>query len=248
MRYHHDDVEYKNEDSSIECLDSPVIKDNPFNFSIQNELKETNEFRLEDLNEEEKQSLKKVLFEFRDIQYRESDNLTFTSTIKHVIQTRNENPVYKKPYKYPQAYDQEVDTQIKDMIKQGIIRKSKSPYCSPIWIVPKKSDASGIKKFRIVIDYRSLNEVTIDDKYPIPIMDDILDKLGKCQYFTTIDLVKGFHQIQMDKNSIPKTAFSTALRVYSNAVWFEECACYISEVHEQSLRGFGLQGLFSLHG
>ncbi|XP_044572124.1 uncharacterized protein LOC123257372, partial [Drosophila ananassae] len=68
---------------------------------------------------------------------------------------------------------------------------------------------SGKKKFRIVIDYRSLNEITIDDKYPIPVMDEILDKLGKCQYFTTIDLAKGFHQIQMDENSISKTAFST---------------------------------------
>jgi len=50
---------------------------------------------------------------------------------------------YKRNYKYPQAHDEEVETQIKEMIKLGIIQKSKSPYCSPIWIVPKKSDASG---------------------------------------------------------------------------------------------------------
>lgn len=97
---------------------------------------------------------------------------------------------------------------MKEIIEQGIIRKSNSPYCSPIWIVPKKSDASGKAKFRIVIDYRKLNEITVD-KYPIPVMDEILDKLGRSQYFTTIDLVKGFHQIQMDENSIQKTAFST---------------------------------------
>jgi len=84
------------------------------------------------------------------------------------------------------------------MIEQVIIRKSKSPYCSPIWIVPKKSDASGKSKFRLVVDYRNLNEITVNNKFPIPRMDGILDKLGRCLYFTTIDLPKGFHQIQME--------------------------------------------------
>lgn len=192
-----------------DCANPPLTEDRPFNFAIEDELKECNEFRLEHLNREEVEKLKKVLHEFRDIQYREGENLTFTSTIKHSIQTKHEDPLYKRPYKYPQAYDQEVNKQINEMIEQGIIKKSKSPYCSPIWIVPKKMDASGKQKFRLVIDYRNLNEITIDDKFPIPNMDEILDKLGKCQYFTTIDLAKGFHQIQMDPDSIAKTAFST---------------------------------------
>lgn len=75
--------------------------------------------------------------------------------------------------------------------------------------MPKKQDASGEEKFRIVIDYRKLNEITVNDRYPIPNMDEILGKLGKCNYFTTIDLAKGFHQIEMDHDSIAKTAFST---------------------------------------
>jgi len=98
---------------------------------------------------------------------------------------------------------------MKDMMQQGIIRKSSSPYCSPVRVVPKKQYALEKSKFRIVIDYRNLNEITVHDKYPIPVMDEILDKLRNCQYFTTIDLAKGFHQIQMDENSIAKTAFST---------------------------------------
>jgi len=81
--------------------------------------------------------------------------------------------IYRKPYKYPQAFDQEVNKQINEMIEQKIIWKSKSPYCSPIWIVPKKSDDSGKPKFRLAIDYRSLNKITIDDKFPIPVMDKI---------------------------------------------------------------------------
>jgi len=61
------------------------------------------------------------------------------------------------------------------MIEQEIIRKSKSPYCSPIWIVPKKSDASSKMKFRLVVDYRKLNEITVNDIFPIPRMDQILE-------------------------------------------------------------------------
>ncbi|XP_050518950.1 uncharacterized protein LOC126893053 [Diabrotica virgifera virgifera] len=69
-------------------------------------------------------------------------------------------------------------------------------------------DASGEQKWRVVIDYRKLNECTIDDKYPLPNISDLLDQLGKCQYFTTLDLASGFHQIEIDPKDIPKTAFS----------------------------------------
>ena len=61
----------------------------------------------------------------------------------------------------------------------------------------------------MVIDYRKLNEKTIEDKYPIPNITDILDKLGKCHYLTTLDLASGYHQVEMDPRDIEKTAFST---------------------------------------
>lgn len=60
----------------------------------------------------------------------------------------------------------------------------------------------------MVIDYRKLNDKTIEDKYPLPRMDDILEKLGKCSYFTTLDLAQGFHQIPVDKDLVEKTAFT----------------------------------------
>ncbi|GJQ74985.1 hypothetical protein Trydic_g17515 [Trypoxylus dichotomus] len=86
---------------------------------------------------------------------------------------------------------------------------SQSPWSSPIWIVPKKLDASGQQKWRIaVIDYRKVNEKTIDDRYPLPNINDILDKLGRCNYFTTLDLASGFHQIELQSDPIPKTAFN----------------------------------------
>ena len=60
----------------------------------------------------------------------------------------------------------------------------------------------------MVIDYRKLNDKTIEDKYPLPRMKEILENLGKCSYFTTLDLTQGFHQIPVDKNSIEETAFT----------------------------------------
>jgi len=110
-----------------------------------------------------------------DIQYHEGENLTFTNEIKHVIETKHEEPFYRRPFSYPYTYDTEVEKQIEEMIRQGIIRKSKSPYCSSILMVPKKRDASGIPKFRMAIDYRGLHEITINDKFLIPNMDEILD-------------------------------------------------------------------------
>lgn len=91
------------------------------------------------------------------------------------------------------------------MLQQNIIRHSKSPWSSPIWIVPKKLDSQGNRKWRIVVDYRKLNERTIDDRYPIPNISDILDKLGRSQYFTTLDLASSFHQIEIYSKDIEKT-------------------------------------------
>jgi transposase InsO family protein len=100
------------------------------------------------------------------------------------------------------------------MLEQGIIRPSTSPWASPIWIVPKKEDASGHRKWRLVIDYRKLNLKTIDDRYPIPNITEILDKLGRCQYFTTLDLASGFHQIEVHPEDVQKTAFSVEHGLY----------------------------------
>lgn len=78
-----------------------------------------------------------------------------------------------------------------------------------MWVVPKKLDATGKQKWRVVIDYRKLNEVTIYDSFPLPNIADILDQLGHSKYFSIIDLTSGFHQIPMASEDAIKTAFST---------------------------------------
>lgn len=149
-----------------------------------------------------------LCLDFSDIFYLEGDKLTFTNEVKHSIDTNNAKPVFTRSYRYPQIHKEEVKSQINKMLDQKIIRPSISPWSSPVWVVPKKLDASGKPKWRIVIDYRKLNELSVDDKYPLPNISDLLDQLGNCQYFTTLDLASGFHQIEINPKDIEKTAFT----------------------------------------
>lgn len=164
--------------------------------------------RTEHMNEEEKEKLKDLLEEFNEIFHVDGNPLTSSTEVKHKIHTFDEVPIYTKPYRYPEILRDEIRKQIASMLDQNIIQKSHSPWSSPLWIVPKKKDASGRKKWRIVIDYSKLNDKTISDKYPIPNITDLLDKLGRAQYFTTLDLASGYLQIKMDEDSIAKTAFT----------------------------------------
>lgn len=164
--------------------------------------------RTSHLNPEERANLESLCAQYADVFYIEGEPLSFTNQIKHSIKTTDEVPVYTKSYRYPYVHREEVRNQIGKMLDQGIIRPSQSAWSSPIWVVPKKADASGKRKWRIVVDFRKLNEKTIDDKYPIPNIADILDKLGNCHYFTTLDLASGFYQVEMNTEDIPKTAFN----------------------------------------
>lgn len=108
------------------------------------------------LNQEEKYHIIKLCKEYSDIFHKENEDLTFTNEIKHIINTIDEIPVYTKSYRYPFIHKKEVKKQINKMLEQKIIRYS------PIWIIPKKLDVSGKQKWRIVIDYRKVNEKTIE--------------------------------------------------------------------------------------
>ena len=166
--------------------------------------------RIDHLNKEEKLEIKKLCFEFRDIFHSDQIPLSFTSEVKHHIRTIDDIPVYRKPYRLPHAFQKEADRQVEQLLAQDIIEPSTSAYNSPVIIVPKKMDASGKQKFRLAIDFRLLNGKTIDQKYPMPLINEVLEKLGKSQYFSTLDLASGFHQIQMNEGDKHKTAFSTS--------------------------------------
>ncbi|CAK9811734.1 Retrovirus-related Pol polyprotein from transposon 297 [Anthophora quadrimaculata] len=165
--------------------------------------------RLDHLNAEEHLAVAKLIDENQDLFYLPGDRLGKTDAIEHRIPTINNEPIHVKQYRYPPVHREEISKQITELLENDIIKPSNSPYNSPLWVVPKKPDSRGNKRWRMVIDYRSLNENSIADAYPLPNITEILDQLGSAKYFSTFDLASGFHQIGVAEQDAPKTAFST---------------------------------------
>lgn len=121
----------------------------------------------------------------------------------------NTVPRYIKQYRLPPSYSETIAKKVRKMVQNNLAEPSVSSWNSPVLLVPKKG-AESVDDYRLVIDYRRLNDVLEDDKYPIPDINEILDGLGKAKYFSTIDLDQGYYQISLDKASRPYTAFTTS--------------------------------------
>ncbi|XP_043473885.1 uncharacterized protein LOC122506001 [Leptopilina heterotoma] len=165
--------------------------------------------RLDHLNKDEEEHVTQIIKEFPDSFHLPGEQLTPTNMVQHKIITKDEIPIHVKQYRFSPTQKEEIDKVIDRMKSEGAIDSSCSPYNSPLLIIPKKIDGSGKKKWRIVIDFRALNEKTIGDCYPLPNITAILDTIGGAQYFSVFDLASGFHQIELDPNDRSKTAFST---------------------------------------
>ena len=93
------------------------------------------------------------------------------------MRTKDDHLIYIKSFRYPYHLKEEIQTQIRKLLNDEIIQPSNSPSSFSVWILPKKEDASRRKKWRMVIDYRKLNDNTIEDKYPLPRMKISLMKI-----------------------------------------------------------------------
>jgi hypothetical protein len=117
-------------------------------------------------------------------------------------------PINTRPYRLPESQREEIDRQVKQLLEEGIIVKSDSAWNSPLLIVAKKAGPVGNKKWRMVVDFHKLNKKTIGDAYLLPDITEILDQLGQSKYFTCLDMVMGYHQIELEPGERPKTTFS----------------------------------------
>ena len=172
-------------------------------------LKEIWVIKEESLTDEQKLAAIKLLDQNNHVFAENDFDLGEFEPWKHTIDTGDCPPLRCKPRHLSRAKLQSLKEELDLLQKAKIIRSCRSNWASPIVMVPKKDGT-----WRLCVDYRRLNAVATCCQYPLPKIDDILRNLEGACYFTALDLMKGFHQIAMDVNSIPKTAFVTPLGQY----------------------------------
>lgn len=159
---------------------------------------------------EEKDELISKCEEYSDIFHQEGDKLTCTDAVFHeVTAPTSTQPINERPYRLLFRHKEEINRQMKQLEEDKIIAPSRSPWNAPMLVVPKKADQVGVVQYRVCVDFRNLNQVSVGDAYPLPNIKDILDQLGKSKYYTTLDLAKGYHQVKMHPDHCEKTAFFT---------------------------------------
>lgn len=114
------------------------------------------------------------------------------------------NPINVRPYRYPILQKSVIEEMVEVLIEQGVIRPSNSPFAAPV-VLEKKKDG----RWRMCIDYRSINKATLKDKFLILIIKELLDELKGTKFFSKIDLKSGYHQIRMNPLDVQKTAYKT---------------------------------------
>ncbi|XP_074819017.1 uncharacterized protein LOC141993377 [Natator depressus] len=132
-----------------------------------------------------------------------------TERAYHSIDTGNARPIRVQPYRVSAQAKTAIEREIQDMLQMGVIRPSESAWASPVVLVPKPDG-----EIRFCVDYRKLNAVTRPDNYPMPRTDELLEKLGRAQFISTLDLTKGYWQVPLDESAKERSAFTTHLGLY----------------------------------
>ncbi|CAB0033269.1 unnamed protein product [Trichogramma brassicae] len=151
-----------------------------------------------------KPQVDKVLRDFEHVLMPGPGRLVGTKTIQHEIHLTNPRPFQLTPYHYSEDKRIEIERQVQEMLANGVIEPSNSPYNSPIVLAKKKGG-----QWRFCIDFRRLNELTVDTAQQIPRISDALKDLGEATVFSTLDLKSGYWQIPMAPEAGKYTAFTT---------------------------------------
>ena len=152
--------------------------------------------------EHERKRLAALLVKYQDTFSKSEWDIGLTDLAEHSINTGDANPIKQRPRRVPLAYADEEKQAIEDLLQKGVIRKSTSPWSSPIVLVKKKSGA-----VRPCVDYRRLNALVKPDGFPLPRVQDCLDAVAGSALFSSFDLTSGYFQIPLKQEDIPKSAF-----------------------------------------
>ena len=118
-------------------------------------------------------------------------------------------PIAKRPYRMSIGELEELKVQLKELLDKKFIRPSSSPWGAPVIFVDKKDGTR-----RMCVDYRALNDITIKNKYPLPMIEDLFDQMRGAKVFSKIELRSSYHQLKIRQEDIPKTAFTTRYGLY----------------------------------
>lgn len=110
----------------------------------------------------------------------------------HIPLLPNTAPVNARPYRYSPLEKDEIERQVKELLTKGLIVPNNSPFASPVLLVQKKDGT-----WRFCIDYRKLNDLTVKNRFPMPLVDEIIDELAGTRFFTKLDMRSGYHQGRM---------------------------------------------------
>ena len=151
----------------------------------------------------EKDKLQKLLQEYSDIF---CDKPSLMTQMEHRIKITTQQTICLPPYRVPHAYHDAVKSELEEMLANNVIEDSKSEWTSSMVIVGERESDGTI---RICVDYRKLNAISETDAYPMPRIDDLINKVGGSCYISTLDLTRGCWQIPVAREDRVKTAFST---------------------------------------
>jgi len=183
----------------------------PINKTKNESIKEIPNFPpLDHVTPNQKKIISTLLNNYSQLYGSDLGDLNSNLPIKHrILLTERDSPIFIPHYRTPFHQRPLLQEHITNLLKNGIIRPSSSPYGSPCLLVAKKDGST-----RFVVDYRKLNSFTIRDRYPLPRLDESIESFFGAKYFTTLDLLSGYHQIEVDENDKPKTAFTSELGHY----------------------------------
>ena len=165
------------------------------------------------LSEGEKQQLLTMLAKHRHVFSVDDYDIGQTDVVTHKIIPKSNKVIYRRQYRHTEEQHQQIDKEVQRLLEMGVIKESMSPFNNPVLLVPKKEAG----KWRFCLDCRYINDLTADQYFPIPRVDECLDSLSGMTVYSSGDCIEGYHQVDLDPETSEMCAFSTRKGHYQYA-------------------------------